>query len=44
MVRPLPLVCDVRNGTQVEAAIEACVSEFARLDVVVNKGGPLLAG
>jgi len=39
--QPLPLVCDVRDGDSVDAAIAATAKEFGGIDVVVNNAGAL---
>lgn len=35
----LAIPCDVSRYWEVEAAVEACVAEFGRLDVIVNNAG-----
>lgn len=43
--RPLPLVCDVREEAQVEAAIARTVKEFGGIDILVNNASAVrLAG
>ena len=38
----LPVVCDVGDESQVRAAVDAAISNFGRLDVVVNNAGLML--
>ncbi len=43
--KALPLVCDVRDVAQIEAAVESCVTEFGGLDICVNNASAIfLAG
>ncbi len=39
--RALPLVCDIRDETQVLAAIEATVAEFGGIDICVNNASAI---
>jgi citronellol/citronellal dehydrogenase len=39
--RPLPVVCDVRDGASVQAAIAAVAEAFGAIDVVINNAGAL---
>ena len=37
--KALPLACDSRDGAQVEAAVEAALAEFGKIDVLINNAG-----
>lgn len=38
-VRALPVVCDVRDGNQVKAAVDSAVASFGRIDHAFNNAG-----
>jgi NAD(P)-dependent dehydrogenase (short-subunit alcohol dehydrogenase family) len=42
--RALPLACDITDANQVEAAVQAAVAEFGRLDVAVANAGAVPEG
>lgn len=42
--RALPVACDVTDAAQVEAAVEAAVAEFGRIDVLVANAGAVPDG
>ena len=38
-IRPLTMVCDVRDEAQVQALLDAALAEHGRIDVMVNNAG-----
>lgn len=39
--KALPIVCDIRDETQVEKAVEACVEKFGGIDICINNASAI---